>query len=418
MDIEMPFQELIAMPASKTTRPPSQKPKASSKQPLTYQEEITTLRTEKIREMLKSLPSACSDFIRSITLTTSPLTRMAYTVDLGVFFDYLSKEIPAFASKTPSQVQDEDLDQLTVRTLQGYTDYLTLYFKAAPQGEFSDQQRVLRNHESGIMRKLSTLRSFFDFLYRAERISGNVATLVSLPKLHDKPILHLQPQEVHRLLRAAQSGQDLSPTQKRYHKFTFARDYAMLMLFLGTGMRVSECVGLNIGDVDFDSLALLVTRKGGNQVILYFPQEVAQALQAYLAQRMEIIPQKGHENALFLSLQNRRISQRAVQLMVKKYSALAVPLKKKMSPHKLRSTYATQLYHETEDIYLVADALGHSDVNTTRKHYAAMSDRRRREAAANVHLPSLGPGTPPEASTPEGGNSPSEPPKDRISEDL
>ena len=167
----------------------------------------------------------------------------------------------------------------------------------------------------------------------------------------------------------------------------------MLMLFLGTGMRVSECVGLNLDDLDFDSLALLVTRKGGNQVILYFPQEVAQALQAYLTQRMEIIPHSGHENALFLSLQNRRISQRAVQLMVKKYSALAVPLKKKMSPHKLRSTYATQLYHETQDIYLVADALGHSDVNTTRKHYAAMSDRRRREAAANVHLPS-GPALP------------------------
>ena len=83
------------------------------------------------------------------------------------------------------------------------------------------------------------------------------------------------------------------------------------------------------------------------------------------------------------------MTQRAVQNMVKKYGAIAVPLKKRMSPHKLRSTYATRLYHETEDIYLVADALGHSDVNTTRKHYAAMSDQRRREAARNVHLPEM-----------------------------
>ena len=97
-------------------------------------------------------------------------------------------------------------------------------------------------------------------------------------------------------------------------------------------------------------------------------------------------PAPGHEDALFLSLQNRRISVRAVQLMVKKYATLAAPLKKHLSPHKLRSTFGTNLYHETGDIYLVADVLGHSDVNTTRRHYAAMSDDRRRMAAQRVHL--------------------------------
>lgn len=356
---------------------------------LTYQEKIAAERTEKIREMLKSLPPACSDFIRSITMTTSPLTRMAYTIDLGVFFEYVAKELPAFGSKTAFEITDDDLDKITARDLHGYTDYLSLYFKNTPQGEFADQQKVLRNHESGVMRKLSTLRSFFDYLYRAERVSGNVASIISLPKLHDKPILHLQQEEITRLLNAARTGDSLTETQKRYHRFTSVRDYAMLMLFLGTGIRVSECVGLNIEDIDFESSALLVTRKGGNQVILYFPQEVADALQAYMASRTEMKPQQGEESALFLSMQNRRITQRAVQLMVKKYSLSAVPLKKKMSPHKLRSTYATHLYAETEDIYLVADALGHSDVNTTRKHYAAMSDKRRKEAAANVHLPPL-----------------------------
>lgn len=360
----------------------------AAKSQRSYQEQVAAQRTEKVRDMLRALPPACSDFIRSITMTTSPLTRMAYTIDLGVFFEYMFKEISSFAAKTPSQVTDADLDGITARQLQDFTDYLTLYYKSDSQGEFSDQQRVLRNHESGVMRKLSSLRSFFDFLFRSQRVSGNVATLVSLPKLHEKPILHLQQEEVTRLLDCTLSGTPLTPTQKRYHKWTAIRDYAMMMLFLGTGMRVSECVGLNMEDIDFTSMALLVTRKGGNQVILYFPKEVSEALQAYWEQRKEMKPQKSDENALFLSLQNRRITQRAVQLMVKKYSGFAVPLKKKMSPHKLRSTYATQLYHETEDIYLVADALGHSDVNTTRKHYAAMSDKRRREAAANVHLPS------------------------------
>ncbi len=375
---------------------------------LSYQEQIALERTAKVRDMLKTLPSACSDFIRSIAMTTSPLTRMAYTIDLGAFFDYLTREQPYFASKTVQEIADADLDRVTPRDIQGFADYLTLYYKDDGEKGLLDQQKILRNHESGVMRKLSTLRSFFDYLYRAERVGGNVASLIALPKLHEKPILHLQGEEVSRLLDAAFLGENLSPTQKRYHRITYLRDYAMLMLFLGTGIRVSECVGLNVEDLDFEAMALLVTRKGGNQVILYFPREVADALEAYLAKRSELSPQKGEENALFLSMQNRRMTQRAVQLMVKKYSLLAVPLKKKMSPHKLRSTYATHLYQETEDIYLVAEALGHSDVNTTRKHYAAMSDRRRREAAQNVHLPSS-PAGPADVKKPEDENNGMEP---------
>ena len=265
-----------------------------------------------------------------------------------------------------------------------------MYYKDQAVAETVEQQKVLRNHECGVMRKLSSLRSYFDYLFKSERISGNIAALVSLPKLHEKPILHLIGPEIERLLAVADDGAELTQTQQRFHAHTRKRDYAILMLFLGTGMRVSECVGIDIGDLDLQQNAVLVTRKGGNQVILYYPQEVADALKAYLEERKRIeAADKADENALFLSLQRKRISQRAVQLMVKKYCAVAVPLKKRMSPHKLRSTYATRLYHETEDIYLVADALGHSDVNTTRRHYAAMSDERRREAAQNTHLPGM-----------------------------
>lgn len=353
-----------------------------------YQEQLNALRTEKVREMLKSLPASCTDFINSIAMTTSALTRMAYTTDLRTFCDYAVKELPYFADKAPQGWTYEDLAHFTAHDLNGYADYLTLYYKETSIGEVVEQQKVLRNHEYGVMRKLASLRSYFDYLFKNEKISGNIAALVSLPKLHEKPILHLIGPEIERLLNVADDGAELSKTQQRFHDHTRKRDYAILMLFLGTGIRVSECVGIDIDDLDFTSNAVLVTRKGGNQVILYYPQEVADALKDYLEERKKIKPaSETDRNALFLSLQRRRISQRAVQLMVKKYCAVAVPLKKRMSPHKLRSTYATRLYHETEDIYLVADALGHSDVNTTRRHYAAMSDQRRREAAKNVHLP-------------------------------
>lgn len=355
---------------------------------ISYQEQLNAERTEKIRAMLRTLPIACSDFINSIAMTTSVLTRMAYTIDLQTFCSYATKEIPYFADKAPENWTDKDLSQFTARDLHAYANYLTLYYKDESIGETIEQQKVLRNHECGVMRKLSSLRSFFDYLFKAERISGNIAALVSLPKLHEKPILHLIGPEIERLLSVASDGAELTTGQQHFHQHTRKRDYAILMLFLGTGIRVSECVGIDLTDLDFTNNAVLVTRKGGNQVILYYPQEVADALQAYLEERKQIkTADKVDENALFLSLQRRRISQRAVQLMVKKYCAVAVPLKKRMSPHKLRSTYATQLYHETEDIYLVADALGHADVNTTRRHYAAMSDQRRREAAQNVHLP-------------------------------
>jgi site-specific recombinase XerD len=160
-------------------------------------------------------------------------------------------------------------------------------------------------------------------------------------------------------------------------------------LFLGTGVRVSECVGLNINDVDLENNAFLVTRKGGNQVVLYFPPEVAEALAEYLMEREKVEALPGHEEAFFLSMQKRRITQRAVQNLVKKYAAIAAPLKPRISPHKLRSTFATNLYNKTGDIYLVADVLGHSSVDTTRKHYADMTDARRRMAAEQVDLPTF-----------------------------
>ena len=156
-------------------------------------------------------------------------------------------------------------------------------------------------------------------------------------------------------------------------------------MFLGTGIRVSECVGLNLNDVDFENNAFKITRKGGNQTILYFNDEVKIPLIAWIEERRLWLGEKSNEPALFLSLQKKRICVRAVQKLVKKYSATASPLKK-ITPHKLRSTFGTSLYQETGDIYVVAEVLGHKDVNTTKKHYASMNDERKRNAANKVKL--------------------------------
>lgn len=329
------------------------------------------------REVLKELPEVCSEFIRAIEFTTQPLTRYAYACDLKLFCEYLVTEIPKFADRQIALLEPEDFEKVTPRDLRTYLEYLGFYIKDGSEHS---------NAEAGKTRKLATLRSFYEYMFKSELIHTDVSRLVEMPKKHEKPILRMEIDEVARMLDAVETGEMMTERQKRYNDSVRARDLAILTLFLGTGIRVSELVGLDLDDLDFALNSFIVTRKGGNQAILYFPEEVASVLQAYLAHRREMTPLPGHENALFLSMQNKRISVRAVQVMVKKYALQVAPLKKRLSPHKLRSTFGTNLYHETGDIYLVADVLGHSDVNTTRRHYAAMSDDRRRMAAKKIKL--------------------------------
>ena len=241
-------------------------------------------------------------------------------------------------------------------------EYLTYYEKDGKE---------YTNDERGKARKLSALRSLYKYFHSHELIEKNPAMIVRTPKIHEKEIIRLDSDEVAMLLDKAESGEDMTPKQKAYHEKTRLRDMALLTLLLGTGIRVSECVGLDIDDVDFKNNGVKVRRKGGNETVVYFGTEVEDALLDYMNERDYMHPASGHEEALFLSLQNRRITVRAVEKLVKKYAKLVTSVKK-ITPHKLRSTYGTSLYRETGDIYLVADVLGHKDVNTTRRHYAAM----------------------------------------------
>lgn len=354
---------------------------------LTYREKLDAERIIQIRSIARELPPACGDFFRAIAVTTGTFTRLAYAIDLKTFFQFLQTERYQFSHKPLYQFDNDDLALVSQSDLTAYIEYLTFYYKNDPDGDAP--VKALTNHDLSIKRKLCSIRSFYDYLFKNGRIPSNVTTLVPLPKIHEKPILKLSLDEMQRMLEQAATGDGLTPRQKAWHKLTVKRDFALLSLFLGTGVRVSECVGMNIGDVDLENNAFLVTRKGGNQVVLYFPAEVAEALAEYLEEREKIEALPGHEDALFLSLQKRRITQRAVQNLVKKYAAVAAPLKPRISPHKLRSTFATNLYNKTGDIYLVADVLGHTSVDTTRKHYADMTDARRRMAAEQVDLPTF-----------------------------
>ena len=344
---------------------------------LSYHEQEDIENTKRIRGILKELPPFCTDFFRGIEPRTSARTRLAYAYDLKTFFDFLKQANPELKSKKLRDLPLSLLDEIKLMDLEEYMEYLKCYS--------TEKREDLMNTERGIMRKVSTVKSFYNYFYRTERIQNNPASLLQLPKIHEKEIIRLDVDEVARFLDEVEDGECLTEKQKAYHAKTKLRDLAMMTLLLGTGLRVSECVGLNISDVYFRNGGLRIHRKGGKEVIVYFGAEVEYALQDYLSEREHIVPEEGSEEALFLSMQRKRINVRSVEKMVKKYAQLVTPLKK-ITPHKLRSTYGTNLYRETGDIYLVADVLGHSDVNTTKKHYAALEDERRRSARNKVQL--------------------------------
>ncbi|MBO4903787.1 MAG: tyrosine-type recombinase/integrase [Lachnospiraceae bacterium] len=330
----------------------------------------------KLRELQETLPPFCREFFLGIKDTTSTRTRLAYAYDLRIFFEYLHENHPLFQSKEITEFELEWLDEVKPLDITEYLDYLSYYEK---------DNEAITNDERGKQRKLASLRSFYKFFFNLELIKKNPASLISMPKLHKKEIIRLDPDEVALLLDHVENGDKMTKQQSAFHEKTKIRDLALITLLLGTGIRVSECVGLDIKDVDFKNNGILVRRKGGSEAIVYFGEEVEKALKQYMEERHSIIPESGHEDALFLSLQNKRLSVRAVEKLVKKYASAVTSLKK-ITPHKLRSTYGTSLYRETGDIYLVADVLGHSDVNTTKKHYAALEQDRRRMAASAVKL--------------------------------
>ncbi len=343
-----------------------------------YHDQVNEKNILRLREVLKTLPGFAKDYFRAIEPTTSTRTRISYAYDIRIFFQFLVSENPLFRDQDITKLPVSVLDQLKAVDIEEYQEYLKLYQ--------DKNDKTVTNSERGLKRKMSALRSFYAYYYKREMIHTNPTVLVDMPKLHEKAIVRLDTDETAELLDYIEhAGDKLTGQQKVFYEKTRLRDLAIVTLLLGTGIRVSECVGLDVDDIDFKNNGLRVVRKGGSEMIVYFGDEVEEALKNYLEFRKSITPVSGHENALFYSTQRKRMGVQAVENMVKKY-AREITTTKKITPHKLRSTYGTTLYQETGDIYLVADVLGHKDVNTTRQHYAAMDDNQRRKAAGAVKL--------------------------------
>ena len=280
--------------------------------------------------------------------------------------------------------RNHEVQDLTLKHLEG-VDHRDIEYFLSYLSHYRFHGKQLSCDERAKARKLSAVRALFKYFFNNGLIEVDNSAKVSTPKLHNKEIIRLDTDEVSDLITITETGSGLSKHAASYHEKTRIRDTAIITLFLGTGIRISELVGLDNDSFDFRENSFLVTRKGGNQAILFFSDEVKYALQEYIAEKANDPRVPADEPAFFLSMQYKRINVRSVEILVKKYSKIASPLKK-ITPHKLRSTYGTRLYNETKDIYIVADVLGHRDVNTTKKHYAAINEENRRRVADKVKL--------------------------------
>lgn len=329
----------------------------------------------KLNEIKQTLPIYTHDFLEE-KASRNANTAVAYARDLLVFFNYLKNFSPQLSSVEVKDIPQEYLENLSFRDINEYQNFLD-----ENHPEFTDEKGY-SNSKTGIARKMSSLRGFFKYQCEHEEMSHDPTLGATKQTFNDEEhvIIRMTNDEVKNFLNLIRFSEVKSEHQRMILQHTQLRDYAILCLLLNTGIRVSECVSLDLNDLNFVENSMLVVRKGKKENILYFDDSLKEILKDYIDNERPLYLDSPDEPALFLSTQKKRMAVRSIQEMVKKY-AKEIISNKHITPHKMRSTYGTALYNETGDIRLVADVLGHSDINTTAKHYASTADERRKQAA-------------------------------------
>lgn len=346
---------------------------------------------ETLNRLMKQLPFFCRDYFLAISQSKQILTRVNYCRDQIIYFRYICNEILDNPKMNTADVTWDVFSTVTPDDIDRYMDYLSYYEVDGVQ---------YHNLEDGKARKLAAVSALYGFFLKRDKLPSNPVDKVERPALHKKNIIALNETQIKNLINAIASGENLTKTQSVWHEKTVERDLAIVITALGTGLRVSELVGLNIEDIDFEESSLKVIRKGGNEDLVYFGEEVEDALRAYLEKTKEVkyetmeeplhvsarqllLPSpNSKEPALFISRNGTRITVRSVERLVKKYSLGVVP-NKKISPHKLRSTYATRLNELTNgDVMTIKESLGHSSVQTSMRYIEYSADRKKKAAQA------------------------------------
>ncbi|MDD5922352.1 MAG: tyrosine-type recombinase/integrase [Eubacteriales bacterium] len=320
------------------------------------------------RRIEESLPDFLNDYFIFLRGNNLPASRLEYLREVLAFFTYLTDATNLVKAKNPKEITLEEFSRLTARDVNVYLDYLRNYTV-----ERKDCITVYENGSKTLARKKSSLSVLFRELHREGLMKENISEgfdPIRVPRAGEHEIKALDDDEVMRMLDAVTVGSGLSPHEKTYWEKTKKRDKAILLLFLTYGLRLSELQQLNLSSFNMSRGEFKIYRKRDKEAIMPLNRSCEGAVKDYIENERKSnddLPEESRD-ALFLSLQEKRMTGRQIRELVKKYTSIALRTSRKegYSPHKLRATAATSLIGRGESIYDVAALLDHEQVTTTQ----------------------------------------------------
>lgn len=321
----------------------------------------------KCSKLEDNLPRFMNGYFIYLRSSVLPMTRLAYLQDITFFCDYLV-ESAMFEAQTIKDLTAFDFEKIRAKDINVFIDYARRYEKDKNDGVY-----IYENHNRSLARKKTSLSMLFKYLFRDEILSKNITDgldPIKVAKPAETEIKALTDDEVRTMLKAVETGEGMTKKQLEYFEKTKKRDKAILLLFLTYGLRISELQQLNVDSFNFNRQEFKIYRKRGKESIMPMNISCDIAIHEYLDMERknddELLDE--HKNALFLSLQGKRMTERQIRELVKKYTAIALKTTQKngYSPHKLRATAATSLIGRGEDIFDVQLLLDHENVTTTQ----------------------------------------------------
>lgn len=319
-------------------------------------------------EIESQLPKFLRGFFSYLKGNVLPATRLAYLHDIRFFFRYLIEETDVTEAETTDKIKLSDLEQVKAVDVNMFIDYCRKY-----KVDTGDAIYIYENSNKSLARKKSSVSVMFKQLYRDELISKNITDgfdPIRVPKPGEREIKALQDDEVMIMLDAVSTGAGLTAHERSYWEKTKRRDKAILILFLTYGLRLSELQQLNVSSFNFNRGEFKIYRKRGKESIMPLNNSATAVIHDYIDNERAADSSLDEENrdALFLSLQGRRMTERQIRELVKKYTSIALKTTRKAgySPHKLRATAATSLIGRGNSIFDVAALLDHEQVTTTQ----------------------------------------------------
>lgn len=340
---------------------------------------------EKCITIENNLPRFMKDYFLYLKGSVATSTRVAYLEDIQFFCNYLVETKELTNADKISDINLDEFNNVKARDINLFLgDYCTRYYKYTDKNTL-----VYENNNRSLARKKSSISTLFKFLYRNEQIESNITdgfNPIKLPKPQPDAIKRLEIDEVARMLESVETGEGLTDKEKVYWKKTKLRDKAILALFVTYGLRLSELRELNISSFNFSRGEFKIYRKRGKEVLMPINHTCELVVKDYIENerpQSEMLDET-YKDALFLSLQYKRMDPKAIRQLVKKYTSISMETSRDngYSPHKLRATAATSLIQTGFSIYDVQNLLDHDNVTTTQL-YAAHKKNVKRDIVNN-----------------------------------